>query len=340
MNNLSIKQILLIISIIMVVLFIVLYNPSQTSKDNISNMDSFIKNVSEDSTYSKKWTYKKWDLLDYISFINFWTDKSFSIDINKISSILDVEKVFINDNEVNKNELQNLNLKWMTIIKIRWKAKQNNLDWKINQENLIDTKIINKEENVQNDNKKQDEIVVKTKNPKNLILNSTRFSSNINNLLQIKWDNLDTIDYVNIWWFSIKPQMDSWALLVSLDKNIFASWEYFLFFQLKNWEIFTTENKITFFHNQQKINIANLTPDVIKNDQDRFIVIQWNWFKKIVSVQLNNNIILKDTSFNVVNDNVAAIKIPKWLNPWTYYFNIMDTEKIYELKNNTFTITN
>gem|GEM_PF-2851454 len=35
-----------------------------------------------------------------------------------------------------------------------------------------------------------------------------------------------------------------------------------------------TENKITFVHSQQKINIANLTPTSINNTEDRFIVIQ------------------------------------------------------------------
>jgi len=322
-------------------LFVLLYKSNTIKENDWLNIDSFIKNTTTESAYQKNAYFKKWDLLDYISFINFWDNTQIWLDLSWIKNNLDIDSIYINDIKKEEWDLNNLNLKWMTIIKIVWKAKINNLDGKIKQDNLIKINVVKESEtkNTEEDNE-TDKIITKVKVPNNISLINSNFSSNINNLLQIKWNNLDTIDYVNIWWFSIKPQSDTWVLLVSLDKNIFASWEYFLFFQLKNWEIMPTENKITFVHSQQKINIANLTPTSINNTEDRFIVIQWNWFKKIISVQLNNNMILKGTSFNVINDNVAAIKIPKWLTAWLYYFNIMDTDRIYELKDNTFNITN
>lgn len=335
------KKLLIISGIICIMLFVLFFkniNLNNNQKE-LSGIDSFIKNTSTQTAYEKNTFYKKWDLLDFISFINFGNNKRIWLDLSWIKNNLDINDIYINDNKVDESKIDSLYLSWMTIVKVIWKAKTNNLDWNINQNNLIKVNIL-EEQNNEEETKEIVAPIKQWKEPSNIKLLNANFSSNINNLLQIKWKNLEEIGFVNIWWFSIKPQFDSWILLVSLDKDIFASWEYFLFFQLKNWTIIPTENKITFTHDQQRINIANLTPSIIRNNEDRFIVIQWNGFNKIISVQLNNNVILKNTSYNVINDNVAAIKIPRWLAEWTYYFNIMDIDKIYELKNNTFNITN
>lgn len=338
-KNLYIK-ILSIISIIWIMLLIFLYKSNLNNvwiiKDPVG-IDSFIKNNSTQSAFEKNTIFKKWDILDFISFINFGNNKRVSLNIWEIEKTINIDSIYINDDKINKDTINSLYLSWMTIVKVNWKAKTNNLDKTIDSNNLIKITVTEEVEN--KDKEIENKINISSwKIPKNIVILNDNFSSNINNLLKIKWNNLNEIDYVNIWWFSIKPQIENWVLLVSLDKNIFASWEYFIFFQLKNWKILTTENKINFIHNQDSINIANLTPSIINNNEDRFIVIQWNGFNKIVSVQLNNNVILKNTSFNIINDNVAAIKIPKWLWKWIYYFNIMDINKIYELKNNTFTI--
>lgn len=340
MNKDLLKKLIIICSIILVTLFVIIYKDNSVNlinKDWIS-IDSFIKNNSSQGAYEKNTIYKKWDLLDYISFINFWNGKNIKLDISLIKNNINIDEIYINDEKTDEQKINNLNLNWMTKVKVVWKAKNNNLDWSLIENNLIKVTVIQDIKKEQT--KIEEKVIIKWQVPSNINIKNSNFSSNINNLLQIEWANLELIDYVNIWWFSIKPQFDSWILLVSIDKNSFSSWDYFIFFQLKSWEIMPTDNKITFTHNQQKINIANLTPSIIKNNEDRFIVIQWNWFKKIISVQLNNNVILKNTSFNIINDNVAAVKIPRWLALWTYYFNIMDTDSIYELKNNSFTITN
>ncbi len=59
-----------------------------------------------------------------------------------------------------------------------------------------------------------------------------------------------------------------------------------------------------------------------------------------MSIQLSNNLILKNAEFNIINKQVAGVKIPKGLPAGEYYFNIMDTATIYEIKNMKFTITN
>lgn len=334
------KIIFPIIVIIWIMLIIFLYKNNSVNNYVIKDwiwVDSFIKNNSSQSAFEKNTSFKIWDNLDFISFVNFGNDKKIFLDILETKKNINIENIYINDKKINESDIKSLYLSWMTIVKINWKAKTNNLEWKINYNNLIKINIIEETDN-KNDEIKKVVTVSNWKLPKNITLLNNNFSSNINNLLQIKWVNLEEVDYVNIWWFSLKPQIENWTLLVSLDKDIFASWEYFIFFQLKNGKILTTENKINFIHNQNSINIANLTPKIINNTEDSFIVIQWNGFNKIISVQLNNNIILKTTSFKIINDNVAAIKIPKWLWSWIYYFNVMDTNRIYELKNNTFTI--
>ena len=99
-----------------------------------------------------------------------------------------------------------------------------------------------------------------------------------------------------------------------------------------------TNIKIKFVYTDSKINIANITPGKISNKKDTFLVLQWNGFNKIIQMQLSNNVILKNTSFKTINDNVATIKIDKWLDIWEYFFTIMHTEWIEELRNLKFEI--
>lgn len=105
----------------------------------------------------------------------------------------------------------------------------------------------------------------------------------------------------------------SGILFVRLDRDTFTSGEYFVFFTLKNGKILTSEYRLSFEHSNSAINIANITPGAVPNDEDRFIVIQGNGFNKIVSIQLSNNLILKNAEFDIINDRVAGVKIPKGL---------------------------
>ena len=176
--------------------------------------------------------------------------------------------------------------------------------------------------------------------PAYITINETKYNSNINNLLSFRGENMDSIEFVNIGEKRIRPVYSTGTLFVQVDRDTFSTGEYFVFFTLKNGRILTSEIRLSFEHSATPINIANITPSTIRNDEDTFVVIQGNGFDKIVSVQLSNNLILKNAEFNIINDRVAGIKIPKNLPPGEYYFNIMDTVTIYELKNMKFTITN
>ena len=80
---------------------------------------------------------------------------------------------------------------------------------------------------------------------------------------------------------------------------------------MKNGKLVTTDEKVSFVYHSSPINIGAVTPSEIKSDVDRYVVVQGNGFEKIISIQLSNNLIFKNTLFNVVNDNVVSIKIPK-----------------------------
>lgn len=295
----------------------------------------FIRNNSWQSPFLDNVPYQKWDELELnLVLKNKWTNE-IKLDLEKLKSKIKIKKIYINDREVNEND--NLTVSDWEKIKIIWEALDNWIlkkdDENINVE-IVDT--IQKEEEI----KEETQTWVINITSKEVFLEKTSLNSNINNLIELSWSWKDFVEYVNIWWISLKPIKNLWKVYLSIDKNTFTSWEYFVIIQFINWDIENLEQKIIFTYSNQKVNIANITPNEIQNDLDRYIVIQWNGFSKVVSIQLNNNIILKTTSFNIISDNVLWIKIPKWLEPWRYYINIMTTDWIYEIRYIYFNITN
>lgn len=220
---------------------------------------------------------------------------------------------------------------------LSWTTKETFL-WKEN-DTIVENPTISKNDNniVKNFS---GEVIKKENIPSidSIKLNNYNLNSNINNLVEITWSWRELVKYVNIGWVSLTPINESNKTFLTIAKNTFSSWEYFIIVQLNDNEIVTLNEKIKFTYNSSKVNIANITPNTIKNDFDTFIVLQGNWFSKIISIQLSNNIILKTTSFDIINDNVMSVKIPKDLGVWSYYFNIMTIDWITELKNNIFTI--
>lgn len=161
-------------------------------------------------------------------------------------------------------------------------------------------------------------------------INKISFSSNINNLMVITWDKIKEIKTISIWNNKFIPKFEDWKLYIWITSDLFTNWDYNLFFLLNNWTNIEYSKPISFIFNNSKVNIANITPDILKNDINRNIVLQWNWFSKVISIQLSNNIILKNTNFNIINDNVMSIVIPKNLKVWQYKLNLMDVEWIYK----------
>lgn len=73
---------------------------------------------------------------------------------------------------------------------------------------------------------------------------------------------------------SFVPVITENKIYVNIEKKTFSAGKYFLALVLKNGEIITAKDDIIFQLPINKINIVNITPDRIKNDSARFIVIQ------------------------------------------------------------------
>lgn len=297
--------------------------------------DFISKNNTWDSEASKNIFYKKWNEIEY----NFFMQKDFiwtiSINTNKLDKIMKDYDIYIDDEKITKEDLKNLKIDSSKIIKIKWIALNDKTtkDKDENIDDLLDIEIVKEDEIIE-------EILESTWTLNNIQLSSHNFNSNINNLLIISWNNLENIEYINIWWTWFKPKFDNKKIYIWIDKNTFSAWDYFLIFQLKNKQIISYDKKISFSYDPNFINISWITPNIIKNDIERYLVIQWNNLSKVIRVQLSNNLVLKETSFKIVNNNVMTIKIPTWLSPWVYYINFMWTEWIFELSNSKFTIIN
>ena len=110
--------------------------------------------------------------------------------------------------------------------------------------------------------------------PTHIILGTVNFNSNIANLLPITGDNLKSIAFVNIGGTGFKPVLGSGSLFVTIPRDTFATGDYFVLLQLTDGKIVSLNEKISFTHSDSRINIANITPGVIRNDQERFVVIQ------------------------------------------------------------------
>ncbi|MDD5213775.1 MAG: hypothetical protein PHG82_05100 [Candidatus Gracilibacteria bacterium] len=303
--------------------------------DTNSIFDFIIKNNSNDSGVGKDVFYKKGDNIEYTFFMKKDFDGTISINTDKLDKIMKDYDIYIDDEKISKDDLKNIKINDKKIIKFKGTALKDNIIKTKDEtvDDLVDINIIKEEE-------KKDDVKILTGALANVKLSNLSFNSNINNLLIISGDNLGNIQYVNIGGKTFTPKLDNNKLYIGIDKDSFASGDYFLLFQLKNNQIQTYQSKIKFTYDSNSINISQITPSSIKNDIDRYLVIQGNNLSKVIRVQLSNNVILKDTSFKVINNNVITIKIPAGLNPGNYFINFMGTQGIFELKNSQFTITN
>lgn len=304
------------------------------NKNNSIKVDKYIKNNTWNVPLSKDVPYKKWDEVELIYILKNWADILASININKLKELIEISEINYNWKKY-KNLKEIEILKDPKILKIIWKAKVNHNIWEeINELEIIKIKEI---EIVENEEKIIKEDI--TEVPVNIKISNNYFSSNINNILILNWQNIDNIDFVLIWEKSFKPIIEDNIAYIPIEKNTFNSWEYFILIQSKTWEIKSINNKIKFNYINQKINIAHINPMKIGNKIDNYIILQWNWFNKLISLQLSNNIILENAQFQIINDNVVMVKIPKNISEWNYTFNLMDTDWIYE-DNKILTITN
>lgn len=298
------------------------------------NSNDYVDKIITNKTWEITWentAYKKWENIEYTFIISRDKSNQSNIDISNLENSINIKKIELDEKEIKKDDLKNIKLEEKSILKISWIAKldSNKIDYtdiKVNQLETYDEKEITKE-NI-------------STGSINFSIKNNNLNSNIDNILEITWTNLDQVEYINIWWVSFKPTLKDWNLFTLIEKNTFWNIENFILLKTKSGTIITSDKKVKFTYNEAKVNVSNINPKTIKNDINRYITLRWNWFSKVISIQLNNNVILKNTEFNIVNDNILLVKIPAWLNEWEYTINIMDTTNIYEINYMKFLITN
>lgn len=296
-----------------------------------------MRNISWQTDFRRNVPYKQGDEMEFSWLFSGDAPRNIALDIAHIKDSLDIEHIFLDDTEIQESDLGRIHVQDASLLKITGKARKQSTEDNFQEPKIVVTPDTN--------TGKTTPIVAPIaatpllQEPSNIEATETKYNSNINNLITFRGQSTESIEFVNIGEKRIQAVHASGALFVQVDRDTFSSGEYFVFFTLKNGKIITPDIRISFEHSDSLINIANITPKSLVNDADRFLVIQGNGFKKIISIQLNNNLILRNAEFQVISDQVAGVKIPKDLPPGEYYFNIMDTSSIYELKNMRFTIT-
>lgn len=321
----------IIISIFILSLFWGFFYYNNLEKTNTSQKNIYIKNNSWNTDFLKEVSSKKNDQVELLLILDEKKASFWKIDYSKIEQNLDIEKIFIDEKEVNKNDEVNINKD--SSIKIIWKSKENNTlkssDLDINISDIF-TKT-NQEEL-----KKDQELQIK-KDIK-LVINSKNIEVYKDNLIWLSWENLDFIDSIKIWEKYFKTIKIWEKYFLPIEKNVLKWWKYEI--KILNKQNLETifSNEINFIDNDNLIKIYDITPKIISKEKSTNIVLQWSWFSKIISIQINNNTILEKSNFEIISDNLAIVKLPKDLEIWDYYLNIMWTDKIYEIKNIFFTI--
>ncbi len=296
----------------------------QTWDSEKIHSDTYSKNLTWWTPLMQDSPFRKWDDLEIVEIISWWDFKAM-LDLSKISEIIDINKIEYNWKRYkDKIWLEVIVSKESpAIVKIVWKAKLNK------QDDLLKINVTKTEELISKKEEIQEKKITSSNKASWIKINWEKFNSNINNLLIMSWNDLDNISHVLIWEKNMRIIKQDSKIYIPIDKKTFTSWEYFMMLQYPDWSVTSLDKKISFTFSQNEINISAITPDQITNDSDIYVVLQGNWFNKLISLQLSNNIIIKNTEFKPINDNVVAVKIPKWIQSWIYKINLMDTKWIY-----------
>lgn len=322
-----IKKIIISIFILSIFLWFLYYNNFDNSNNLQKNI--YIKNSSWNTDFLNEVSSKKNDRIELLFILKQKKSSIWKIDYSQIEKNIEIENIFIDEKEVNKNQEVTLNKD--SSIKIIWKSKQNNI--LKNDELNIDI------ENKQNIEIDEDNTIKQVEN-KNIILkiNTKNIEVFKDNLIALDWENLDFIENIIIWNNSFNTIKIWEKYFLAIEKNILDSWKQSIKILDKNQKKIDYKNDINFVKNDNSIKIFDITPKELNKDKKSNIVLQWSWFSKIISIQINNNTILEQSNFEIISDNLAIVKLPKDLEIWDYYLNIMWTDKIYEIKNIFFTI--
>lgn len=296
-----------------------------------------MRNLSWGTSFEPFTPYKKNDELEFVFVTPSDSGDLASVDVSRLRDLIDITEIQADHEPIKESELDSIPVSGALTITVRGKARENTVN-KTDLNGLVKIRFSRKKP-VTDQSLEKPVITGSGARPASLNIPSYILSSNIDNLIPISGEHLDTIDRVVVGEKSFQGSMKWDVYYFILPRNTFGSWDYFVGLYLKNGELIASGKKLSFTYDSSPINIAAITPSTIKNDKDGYVVVQGNGFSKMVSLQLSNNLIFKSAQFTVVNDQVVSIKIPKWLDPGEYTFNMMDTTWIYEAKNKTLTVT-
>ncbi|MCP4523691.1 MAG: hypothetical protein GY828_05770 [Candidatus Gracilibacteria bacterium] len=338
--NKKVKLYIVLIIFLLTFLGGVIYNnlPSDTNLVK----DVFIKNKDWDSPMKSDIPYVVGNDIELYYILDNPDTTSAEISLNELRQYIDIQKVQIGETELGLQDSFSLDIDKNTPIKITGIAKTNNNIDEHNFKELIDVKFSEITETTPVEiipDPIDENILQETLTSTNYSLNQLSFHSNINNILIIEGNIPLEFDTVKIGEILFTPTFKDNKAYIMIPKASFVSGQYAVNIYLSHTEIIELDDKISFQYVSSELNIVNITPNLVQNSKKRDIVIQGNGFQKIISLQLNNNIILKNTSFHIINDKVMSVTIPKGLDPGEYSFNIMTTNDIIPMKSSTFSIT-
>lgn len=255
---------------------------------------------------------------------DFW--EKINIDTTVLQQYIDIEKIEVNWEK--KDIATDISWKQNTQITFIGKPK-NPLSINKSKEliQIIPTKPLEKEKKAE-----QEKI-------SNIFLWQNFFYWDFNTLIEISGSWQSVLEFVILWDKSFRIIEENKKFFINIPKNTFWNGEYFVFVQDRDKNIFPLEQKITSSFSDKDVNVQNIVPRSVSNKQDQNIILQWRGFSKTVSLQLSNNIVLKNTDFVIISDTVLQVKIPKWIEVWNYQLNVMTTKNIYQIQNIPFSIT-
>jgi hypothetical protein len=258
---------------------------------------------------------------------DFW--EKINIDTTELKEYIDIEKIEVNWEK--KEDPNNISWKQNTQITFIGKPK-NPLNINKSKELIKIIPTIPLEENKEKEKEKE--------TISNIFLKQNQFFWDFNTLVEVSGSWQSLIDFVIIWEKSFPVIEENKKFFINIPKNTFWNGEFFVFIQDRDKNIFPLEQKMISSFSDKDVNVQDIVPRSVSNTQDQNIILQWRGFSKTVSLQLSNNIVLKNTDFVIISDTVLQVKIPKWIEIWNYQLNIMTTKNIYQIQNIPFSITN
>jgi hypothetical protein len=260
--------------------------------------------------------WKKNDIIK-IHILNKEENKNITIDKDDISKVMDIQEILKDWKKYNKDQI-NISEKWK--ITIVGKLKNSHDWWKPN--------IKFESEDIPEKNTEIIEKWLFKEISWEIDFKNSQIWSDKTSLIELQWKNISELSILLINNFHIPVQKYNSWYFVSIWANMLNKWSYERYGITKNNKKIKWKSNLSVKQNSNSTGIYAITPSIIKSSKWWNIVLQWKWLDKILSIQLSNNIIFKQNQFIVLSPNVIAINIPKNIDVWVYYLNIVTPAKI------------